>query len=174
MDDTKLQQFVELFVRNQNRIYRFIMTLVPNRTDADDLFQQTSLTLWKTWARYDARQDFVKWACGIAHNEVRNYLRKARGSKVLLSNEMLERLAELRLEHDDELEERGRALACCVDKLPSNDRELLEHYYSRGETIKSVADVGGRSRNVLYKSMRRIRAALLMCVTQTLTIGAGA
>jgi RNA polymerase sigma-70 factor, ECF subfamily len=54
MDDTKLQQFVELFVRNQNRIYRFIMTLIPNRTDADDLFQQTSLTLWKTWARYDA------------------------------------------------------------------------------------------------------------------------
>ena len=101
MDDTRLQQFVELFVRNQNRIYRFIMTLIPNRTDADDLFQQTSLTLWKTWARYDSRQDFVKWACGIAHNEVRNHLRKVRGRNVLLSNEMLERLAALRLEHDD-------------------------------------------------------------------------
>jgi RNA polymerase sigma-70 factor, ECF subfamily len=174
MDETKLQQFVELFVRNQNRIYRFIMTLIPNRTDADDLFQQTSLTLWRTWARYDARQDFVKWACGIAHNEVRNHLRKVRSPNVLLSNELLERLAALRLEHDDALEERCRALSGCLDKLPSRDRELLEQYYSRGETIKSVADLGGRSPNVLYKSMRRIRAALLMCVSQALAVGAGA
>jgi RNA polymerase sigma-70 factor, ECF subfamily len=87
----------------------------------------------------------VKWACGIAHNEVRNHLRKVRGPNVLLSNETLERLAALRLDHDDELEERGRALAGCLDKLPSRDRELLEQYYSRRATIRSVADLVGRS-----------------------------
>ena len=104
----------------------------------------------------------------------RSHLRKARGPSVLLSNEMLERLAALRLDHDDELEERGRALAGCLDKLPSRDRELLEQYYSRRATIRSVADLGGRSPNVLYKSMRRIRAALFGCVTHALAVGAGA
>jgi RNA polymerase sigma-70 factor (ECF subfamily) len=116
----------------------------------------------------------VRWACGIAHNEVRNYLRKVRSPSVLLSNAVLERLAVLRLEQDDALEEHCRALSGCLEKLPAGDRELLEHYYSRRETIKSVANLRGRSPNVLYKSLRRIRAALLACVTQALTVGADA
>ena len=44
------EQFLTLFVANQNRIYRFLLTLVPRREDSEDLFQQTCLTLWKMTA----------------------------------------------------------------------------------------------------------------------------
>jgi RNA polymerase sigma-70 factor (ECF subfamily) len=36
-------QFVERFIRCQARIYAFVVTLLPNRADADEVFQQTSL-----------------------------------------------------------------------------------------------------------------------------------
>jgi len=170
MNEHQHQLFVELFVRNQNRVYRYILTLVPNRADAEELFQQTNLTLWKTWYRYDSGLDFVRWACGIAHNEIRNFARKKRSSHVLLGEEMLDQLAALRLQNEGLLEERRGALAECLKKLPSRDRELVERCYGSGETIKTVAQNGGQSPNVFYKALRRIRATLHGCVTQTLAL----
>ena len=174
MNEQQHQLFVELFVRNQNRVYRYILTLVPNRTDAEELFQETNLTLWRTWDRYDHAHDFVRWACGIAHNEIRNFVRKKRASHVLLSEEILDQLARLRLQHEGLLEARRGALAECVKKLPSRDRELVEQCYGKGETIKLIAENRGQSPNVFYKALRRIRATLHECVTHTLTLEAGA
>ena len=61
-----------------------------SRADAEELFQETNLTLWRTWDRYDASLDFVRWAYGIAHNEIRNFARKKRASHVLLSDQLLD------------------------------------------------------------------------------------
>ena len=36
-----------MFVKNQRRIYGYILTVVPDCNEADDLFQQTSLVLWE-------------------------------------------------------------------------------------------------------------------------------
>ncbi|MFN5198325.1 MAG: sigma-70 family RNA polymerase sigma factor, partial [Planctomyces sp.] len=93
MDSTQHQQFAERVVRNQQRIFRYIVSLVPNRADADELFQQTCLTLWESWERYDMSLDFVPWACGIAHNHVRNFYRKRQNSQVHLDADVVEMLA---------------------------------------------------------------------------------
>jgi RNA polymerase sigma-70 factor (ECF subfamily) len=58
-------QFVERFVRSQDRIYAYVATLLPNRADAEEVFQQTSLILWKKWQQFDPSRDFVRWACGM-------------------------------------------------------------------------------------------------------------
>src|SRR5437763_3161330 len=89
--------FVERFVRSQDRIYAYVATLLPNRADAEEVFQQTSLALWKKWRQYDATRDFVRWACGMAHYEVRNFLRKrADKGRVYLSDDVLSEVAEVR------------------------------------------------------------------------------
>ena len=80
-------------VRNQQRVFAYIVSLVPNRADAEELFQQTCLTLWEHWERYDMSLDFVPWACGIAHNHVRNFLRKRQNSQTQLDADVLEMLA---------------------------------------------------------------------------------
>ena len=74
-------QFVERFIRSQDRIYAYVATQLPNRADAEEVFQQTSLILWRKWQQFDPHRDFVRWACGIAHREVCSFLRKqaARG-----------------------------------------------------------------------------------------------
>src|SRR5438105_11918336 len=35
--------FLRLFVRNERRVYAYILTLLLNRTDTDDVFQEVSL-----------------------------------------------------------------------------------------------------------------------------------
>src|SRR3954467_1415402 len=99
--DSNCQQdkFVEQFVRSQDRVYAYVVTLLPNRDDAEEVFQQTSLALWKKGQEFDPTRDFLPWACGMAHLEVFNFLRKRAGrSRVDLSEDVLLEVAQARLD----------------------------------------------------------------------------
>jgi RNA polymerase sigma-70 factor (ECF subfamily) len=162
-------QFVERFVRSQDRIYAYVALMLPNRADAEEVFQQTSLLLWKKWQQFDPSRDFVRWACGMAHNEVRNFLRKhaARG-RVYLSDDVLAEVAQARLDSHDVLEARRSALRRCLDRLADKDRELLEQCYAGRESIKTIAEERGQRPNVLYMTLKRLRRALFECINRTL------
>ena len=68
-----------LFVKNQRRIHAYILTVVPDYNEAADLFQQTSMLLWENCRKpFRPMGDFVRWACHIALNVVRNYRVKKR------------------------------------------------------------------------------------------------
>src|SRR5205823_675687 len=132
MDSSPNQdRFVEQFVRCQDRIYAYVVTLLPNRTDAEEVFQQTSLALWKKWPQYDPTRDLVRWACGMAHLEVCSCLRKRAGRVTVgLSEDVLLEVAEVRLDKHDSLEARRQALVHCLDQLKRHSRELLERCYA--------------------------------------------
>jgi len=169
MDKQRHQQFAERFVTGSNRVFRYILTLVPNRDDAEEIFQQTALTLWKRWEEYDPDRDFVPWACGIAHNHVRNFVRSAhrrrRSDRVYLSEDVMERVAQTSIDAADVLEDRRSALRDCLAKLESSQRELVEQAYAGGEKLKAVAERNGMTPNALYKSLRRLRRALHECIS---------
>ncbi len=172
VDSPRHAEFGELFVRNQNRIYRYICSVIPNRADAEELFQQTNLTLWKTWDRFDPSRKFLPWACGIAHNHIRNFVRKKQRHQVVLSHEIMEQLIQTRWEHDELLEQRKQALAGCLEKLTPRQRQLLDACYASEDTIKAAAESSGQTPNAIYKRLRRIRAALYDCISRTLLAGA--
>ena len=84
--------FVELFVKNQRRVYGYIMTVVPDCNEADDLFQQTSMVLWEKAGEFRPDGDFLCWACGITHNVVRNWRVKKRCDRHCFSDELVSRM----------------------------------------------------------------------------------
>src|SRR5438067_10919086 len=162
-------RFVEQFVRCQSRIYAYVVTLLPNRADAEEVFQQTSLALWKKWRQYDPSRDFIRWACGMARFEVRNFRRKhADKGRVYLSDDVLSEVAQARLDLHDVLEARRQALRFCLERLKRQKRELLERCYGGRETIKTIAAELGQPPNVLYMTLKRLRRALFDCINLTL------
>ena len=62
------------------------------------------------------------------------------------------------------------ALATCLEKLSKKDRSLVAHRYLEGATTKTVASTVGRSVDAVYKSLQRIRSALLACIRRTLAM----
>src|SRR5688572_23508061 len=46
------QQFLRLFLENERRIYAFIVSILPNLSDAEDVLQETSLILWQKFAQF--------------------------------------------------------------------------------------------------------------------------
>ena len=57
---TKTNDFLRLFSLHSPRVYAYIHILVPNHADAEDLFQETSQTLWEKFDQYrpGADEDF--------------------------------------------------------------------------------------------------------------------
>lgn len=162
-------QFVEQFLRCQDRIYAYVAMLLPNRADAEDVFQQTSLILWKKWQQFDPDRDFVTWACGIAHYEVRNFLRKHKDkASSYFAEDVLEQIGQVRLEMHDVLEARRRALRQCLERLKQAKRELLERCYAGKDTIKTIAQSLGQPPNVVYMMLKRLRRSLFDCINWTL------
>lgn len=170
MDVDRHRQFAERVVRNQQRVFGYIVSLTPNRADAEELFQQTCLTLWESWERYDPSLDFVPWACGIAHNHVRNFLRKRQNSQVQLDADIVERLAQRSAERQRGECDRAAALRECLDELSERQRGVIQSYYG-GMSVEELATQRGSSGNAIYKLLHRVRETLHGCVGRRLAEG---
>lgn len=164
-------QFMQLYVQNQGRVYRYILTLVAHESDAEELFGAVSMALWEDRRQFDpARGAFAQWAFGYAINHVRNHIRKRarRGEGRYLSDEALGRLAEIRSDFDEAFEARREALGHCLDQLPAKQRRVIETYYDGDATIPALAEQFGLSAEALYKQLQRIRRALFTCINRLL------
>lgn len=157
-------EFIERFVSVQSQVYGYIVSLLSNRADADDLFQQTSLVLWKKREQYEPSRNFTSWAFGIAHNEVRNFLRQRCHRGTHLSDALVEKLAELRHSMQDRVALQLQRLNECMGMLSDEQRELLVKCYLNDDTIKSIATERQVEPGTLYKRLDRIRWTLMDCI----------
>jgi RNA polymerase sigma-70 factor (ECF subfamily) len=162
-------EFAAILRQHETRLYGYIHSLVRDLNDADDLFQQSTLILWKKFDEYDRSRSFFSWACGIARLEVANFLRSRARQRLYFSDDLNLLLVEAQAQlSNQELEDRRDALARCMEKLRDRDRELLRECYSHASGIHQAADGRGRSTHSIYNSLRRIRRALYECVNRTL------
>ncbi len=165
------EQFVQLFVRHEQQVYRYIYGLLPNAADAQEVMQETAVAIWRRFSDFDPSQSFLAWACGFARYEVLNHYRRQRRRPAPLQDDVLEQLAGGFVDRIDELNRRRAALDDCVDKLPDKERRLIEVRYGGQRTVREMAASNGASEHTLYKALERIRRALFDCVTRTLAAG---
>jgi RNA polymerase sigma-70 factor (ECF subfamily) len=168
----KVKLFLRLFLQNERRLYAYILTLLPNRADADDVLQEASLVMWDKFDDEHPPADFTAWGCRIAYFKVLDFCKKRQRSRVVFSQAMLERVAETAVEQAGtlQLDERREALADCIAKLSPRDRNLLARRFAEGATTQSTAAEVGRSVDAVYKALAKIRQALFDCVTRTLAL----
>jgi RNA polymerase sigma-70 factor (ECF subfamily) len=166
------ERFVTLTVRYERRVRVFVSTLHPKQSDVDEILQEAWLVAWKKLDtfRYSGVQpdeEFVRWLCTIARYEVAKYRRK-NANRLLLDDDVIEKLTALQFDEADYFEARHEALLECIDKLRTRDKELVRRRYQEGASAQDLADWIGRSIDAVYKSLNRIRASLLACVERTL------
>ena len=158
------QRFLSLFLRSEREVFRYVAALVPNVTDAEDIVQQTALALWEKFDAYDPAQPFTPWACRFALNKTKQWLERRQRWQALLENGLAEELAQRREELRPEIEIRLKHLEGCVNKLPEEQRSLVEGYYYRRDTIEKLAESSSRTVAATYKTLQRVRQALQSCI----------
>lgn len=165
---TDPEQFLRLFMESERRIYAFIVSVLPNLTDADDVLQETSLILWKKFDQFQPGTDFVAWACRTAQYEVLKFYEKQGRSRLKFDLEELETLQREVTSMGPMIEAQHAALARCLEQLNSRDRDLLKRRYVDDASPKQIAEQVGRSIDAIYKALTRIRDGLLNCIQRKL------
>ena len=158
-----------LMTQHQRRIFGYIYTLVPNRTDAEDILQETSLVVCEKFEQFKPGTDFAAWACQIAYWEVRRARQKFARAKVVFNQEVVDATSETAVELAPERSARHEALAKCLQKLHPRDRELLLTRYEPGSGVEAAAQRSGRTLEAAYKALARLRKLLHDCVSNQLS-----
>ncbi|MGF1579825.1 MAG: sigma-70 family RNA polymerase sigma factor [Gemmataceae bacterium] len=162
-NDEQHERFTRLLIQHEPELLRSVLAAVPNRTDARDILQESSIALWRRFSDYDFQRPFVNWAMGFVRMEVRRFLRKAQRRAQLTA-----RAAELLLideqNYSVELDERESYLERCLAGLSGDHRELLEGYYHKEHPVNVLSEKTGRSVEAVYKMLQRIRGALHDCI----------
>jgi RNA polymerase sigma-70 factor (ECF subfamily) len=160
--------FVQLFTKNQRRLFLFILSQVPNPGDAEEILQNVNVIVLKKHDQFQPGTNFLAWAAAIANFEVLKYRSRRSRDRLVFSDQFLASVAEEALEQSDELERRRTALKDCIEKLRSRDRDLIRLRYAPGETGKNLAERIGRPSNSVYQSLGRIRRTLMECIQRRL------
>lgn len=162
------ERCLELFALHQRRLSLYISALVPSPADADEILQETNVVIWKKFDTFTPGTDFLSWACRIALYQVLDYRRRQARSPALLSEEVTRQVAEAAGREGDALERRRAALQECRGKLAPAERKLLDECYRPGTQIPDVARRLKRVPTSLYRTLRRIRQALMDCIDRRL------
>jgi RNA polymerase sigma-70 factor (ECF subfamily) len=159
--------FVRLLGQNQRRIFLYVMSLVPDWNDAEEIIQETNLVLWREFARFQPGTNFAAWACKVALHRVLAWRKRVRRDRLEFSPAFLQAVADEASAAADDLEERTQSLARCIERLPDDHRHLLRLRYSDGLAIEAIAGQLARSEDAVYRALSRIRRVLHECVTRS-------
>lgn len=171
-ENPKIQVFVSLFTSHQSRIYSFIVSLVPNFNEADDIMQETSKMMWTKFDEYKVGTDFVAWGIKIAHFRILEYRRNKKSQqKIQFTDTLDQELREKAERRQDKSKEYLAFLKECIRKLTSQDQNLILLYYQQNLKVREIADRFGKSVQSIYQNIARIHGLLLLCVQKAVSLG---
>lgn len=161
------------FLRGLGASYRDIcaavLSIVGNRTDADDVVQEVCVLLWQRYEEFESGTNFRKWACAFAFNIAKAHVRRRRRQLGYgLSDQALIRLARLQEAGSELFELRREVMRDCVEKLREKDRRFLMRCYGRQTTLVEYARSTKTPLDSLYTRLKRLRRQVVDCVHRTL------
>jgi RNA polymerase sigma-70 factor (ECF subfamily) len=161
------EEFVRLLTRTQTDLYVFILGLALTRSDADDILQEVNMALWRKRRSFQADHDFRKWAFGFAMIEVRDFRSRSSKCPLKFSDATIDALASDWSDHWNDVEDQREALALCLEKLNSREKQCITAFYRMGTSVQKIAEQINRPLSTVYKILARARTSLRDCVQRT-------
>lgn len=165
--DPTIDELVQRLTSCQPRLYAYIMTLLLDPNQTDDVLQKTNLVIWEKADEFKGCDNFEARACKVAYFQVlasrRDALRDRR--RLLYDDRVLENVARVA---GDRITEVGNsylvALRDCMKKLTDPQRELIRCRYLSGSAVTAMANDRGESADATSASLYRVRKKLLACI----------
>jgi RNA polymerase sigma-70 factor (ECF subfamily) len=161
-------RFLKLLVPNQKRIHAFILYLVPNQSDAEDILQEALMEMWNKFGDYRDGSDFVAWGVTIAKYKVLSYIQKHKKNTFMFGSETLELLQKEYGKNLALIQDQIDALNQCVRKLSDKEKKYLSLRYEDNQTFGVIANRFGVSIQAVYKAVSRIHSRLLLCIRHSM------
>ncbi len=155
----------KLFVDHLPALKRFILSLLPNRSEADDVTQEVFLTVTTKAGEFVLGSNFKAWAFAIARFKVLEHLRRAKRDPHVLSDSVIEKLVDEADETDPETDSLTLgALDKCIEKLAPKRKQAIELRYRSNCNPPEIAERLGWGVNSVNVTLSRARADLRTCM----------
>jgi RNA polymerase sigma-70 factor (ECF subfamily) len=164
----KTRVFLENFLKAESRVYAYIRSQIVHKSDAEDVVQETAVTLWEKFDEFQPDTNFLAWAYQIARFKVQHYYKKRTRQHRLFSDAFVELLAKRMEGMEDELADLETYLATCMERLPVADCEVVKSCYASDATIAKVSEQIGRPVGTIKNVLKRSRRALFECISRSL------
>src|SRR4051794_37982055 len=153
------EAMAELYVLHAAVVHAYVLRVVKDRDDADDVTQQVFAKLLTGLDRYRPQETpFVGWVLSVARNSAIDHLRRRRAVPV-------DRLDERPAPDERRAGETRRALQAALAGLPQGQREVLVLTHVAGLAPHEIAGILGRTVRAVHGLHYRGRAALRVALT---------
>lgn len=160
----RTMQLALLWTDAQPAVFGYILSLVKDFTDAEDVLQKVALAVVDQFDTYNPEFSFQGWAFGIAKNQTRTFQRGLYKDKHVFSDEMVQLLAETYEEIEDELGDLSEKLIHCINKVEGRAHKILELRYQDEHKTGVIAKLLGLSPGNVSVILNRTHQFLKNCM----------
>ena len=153
--------FEILLNRHKNRVFAFIMSKIKNKDLSEDIFQDTYVKVVNSLqkGKYKEEGKFLPWVMRIAHNLVIDHFRKQKKMQMIRSSndfDIFDVIKDNKINADEKMikDQIFGDLNLLIDKLPSDQREVLKMRYYEELSFKKIAEYFDISINTALGRMR--------------------
>jgi RNA polymerase sigma-70 factor (ECF subfamily) len=151
-----------LFLQYQPAIRGFVLSMIPDFSVADDVMQETFLTVTKKAPSFEIGTSFAAWVKTIARFKALEAIRARRFET--LSEEVLEALCTEPHEFAGDVDERLVLLRGCLDQLAPQARRSIDYRYQNENMPPQIASLMGCTVQSVNVTLSRARIFLRECV----------
>ncbi len=163
--------FTELYEEYFDKIYRYIVLKIGDRTEAEDMTQQVFLSALRSISSFKWKGvPFSAWLYRIAHNQVVDYLRKktSRPSTPLdeslnISDSKKDSNPQLMTELSLDIEQ----LLSATQRLTEAQREVISLRFTSDLSTAEVAKTMGKSQG----AVKALQHSAIIALRKTLLVG---
>lgn len=153
-------RFVSLLEENRKIVYKVASSYSRNPADREDLAQEITVQLWRSFARYDERYRFSTWMYRVALNvAISFYRREIRRSRAEVSAEDAALEVASLASEPTEMDEDIRLLRQLIEHLDELDRAVMILYLDDNR-YSMIAEILGISETNVGTKINRIKQRL--------------
>jgi RNA polymerase sigma-70 factor (ECF subfamily) len=160
------EDFLSLITEFQGRLYGFILSMLGDVDQANEVLQETNLVLWRKSDDFQPGTDFKAWSFRVAHFQAMAFRQRQVRDRLMFDSDTLERITREASKQDEAFARRMDLLDECIENLSEQNREIVTRFYKGGESLDEIAQSVKRKANAVGQILYRIRKALIECVSE--------
>ena len=156
--------FLQTLESNKDKIFRICRSYATDADDANDLFQEALLNIWKSLPSFNNQSNIDTWVFRITINvclRAKHFSDKKQKHFVKLDSISYENIRETN--NSNENEEKFLKLSKCIGKLEGAEKTIIL-LYLEDLPYKEIASVIGWTENHVAVKIKRIKNKLLICL----------